>query len=188
MAELGKLFLELYRPELENKLCRRVVSSDHPPALRALIQEMTRILKQHNAAGLAAPQIGVFIQLAILQFPREKSVRILVNPEITNMGGKDLLEAEGCLSLPPADRSTARVWRSEIVHVRSGTLENPEAGALTVYRTEAARIVQHEIDHLRGIFFIDRCQEVGRNLVLQSYSRFLREQQPQGAEVVGVAG
>lgn len=175
MPELGKLSLEYYRPELVDKPCRRVVKSDHLPALIALVQEMTHLMKQHNGVGLAAPQVGIFIQLAIFQIPPSKDVHVLVNPEIVNLSGKDLLEAESCLSLPPADRAKARVWRSEIVDVRSGTLEEPDAARHAIYKAQAARIVQHEIDHLHGVFFIDRCQDVGRGVALRVYSQFLRE-------------
>jgi len=59
------------------------------------------------------------------------------------------------------------------VHVRNGTLEEPDAENLTIYRGAAARIVQHEIDHLDGVFFIDRCQPVGKAHVLRAYESFL---------------
>lgn len=175
MPELGELALEYYRPELVGKSCRRVVKSDNLVALIELVREMAQLMKQNGGVGLAAPQVGIFIQLAILQIPPYKDIHVLVNPEIANLGGKDLLDTESCLSLPPADRAKARVWRSEIAHVRSGTLEDPEARKLTIYKSMGARIVQHEIDHLHGVFFIDRCQDVGRGLVLRAYNQFRRE-------------
>lgn len=175
MPELGELALEYYRPELVDKPCRRVVKSDNVPALTALVHEMAQLMKQHGGMGLAAPQVGIFIQLAILQIPPYKDIHVLINPEIVNLAGKDLLDTESCLSLPPANRAKARVWRSEIAHVRSGTLTDPDAAQLTVYKSMGARIVQHEIDHLHGVFFIDRCQAVGRGLVLRAYNQFVRE-------------
>lgn len=172
MQEIGKLSIELYRPELVDKQCRRVNKSDE---LTALIEEMTRLMKRHDGTGLAAPQVGIFIQLAIAQLSPYNTVHILINPEIDHFAGKDLLETESCLSLPPTTLAKARVWRSEIVHVRSGTLKDPEANELTIYKGLAARIVQHEIDHLQGVFFIDRCQSIARGLVLRAYKRSLPE-------------
>lgn len=175
MPELGELALEYYRPELVEKPCRRVGKTDNQEALRDLIHEMMLLMKQHGGKGLAAPQVGIFIQLAIVQMPLQNDVHVLINPEIVNLAGKDLLEKESCLSLPPAKYATARVWRSEIVYVRSGTLEDPDAARQVVYKGTAARIVQHEIDHLRGVFFIDRCQDVGRNLAMQTYYQYLQK-------------
>jgi peptide deformylase len=172
MPALGELSLELYRKELVNKPCRRVKASDD---IAALIDGMKRLLKQYDGVGLAAPQLGIFLQLAIVLLPPSNSLHVLINPEIVNMAGKDLLETESCLSLPPTDLAKAKVWRSEIVHVRSGTVENPDAAELTIYRGGAARIVQHEIDHLQGVFFIDHCQSMAKGIVLRAYEQFLRE-------------
>jgi peptide deformylase len=172
MPALEKLSLELYRKELANKPCRRVTAKDD---VASLVEEMERVLRQHNGVGLAAPQVGVYLQLALVLLPPSNTLRILVNPEIANMAGKDLLETESCLSLPPVDLAKAKVWRSEIVHVRGGTLEDPDAEEMTIYKGEGARIVQHEIDHLHGVFFIDRCQSIAKNIVLRAYEKFLRE-------------
>jgi len=166
-----ELSIQFYQPGQKNKKCQRVRGTDDLPVL---IEEMTHLMKERNGVGLAAPQVGLDLQLAIVQLPTGKT-HVLINPEIVNLGGKDVLGTESCLSLPPVERATARVWRSEIAQVRSGTLENPEAAQLTVYKGAAARIVQHEIDHLDGIFFIDRCQGIGRQIVLNAYKRFMRE-------------
>lgn len=170
----GPLIIDLYRRDLAGKKCRRVTKADGDEA-RRLIQEMIAFCRAHDAAGLAAPQVGVYVQLAIA-IMAPKSVEILVNPEIVNLGGRELLEYEGCLSLPPPDQNQARVWRSEIAQVRGGTLEDPEAGRVKVYKGWPARLVQHEIDHLQGRFFIDRLKPVARGLVLRRYEKFLKEQ------------
>lgn len=170
---VGKLTVDLYRRELAGKACRRVEKSDDLPAL---IERMTRIAKESRTFGLSAPQVGVYIQLAIV-ITESRAVRVLVNPEIVNLAGRDLLETENCLSLPPIDQATARIWRSEFAHVRSGTVENPDAAQLTVYNGTLARRVQHEIDHLHGIFFIDRCQSVARNIVLRRFAQYLRRRE-----------
>ena len=169
----NKLALDLYRQELVGKPCRRVEKSDD---LMPLIEEMIAFLKTYGGGGLSAPQVGNYIQLAIA-ITAPSVVEVLINPEIVNLAGRDLLVTEGCLSLPPANQATARVWRSEIAHVRSGTLEDPEADVVTIYKGESARIVQHEIDHLKGVFFIDHCGPVGRNIALRRFGKYLRNQQ-----------
>jgi peptide deformylase len=171
MLEQKEASIHLYRQELVGKLCRRVSWSDK---IEDLIEEMTQRMKERGRKGLAAPQVGAYLQLALVTLPSEK-IEILVNPEIVNLGGKDLLEAEGCVSLPPAEQATARVWRSEIAHVRSGTIDNPEAAHIAVYRGQTARTVQHEIDHLQGIFFVDRCQPIARGIVLRKYEDYLKK-------------
>jgi len=168
-----KLTLEFYRANLEDRPCRRL---DHLDSgnIQPLAEQMARLCRRAHGSGLAAPQVGIDVQLAIL-IPAPGKIELLVNPEIVNLGGRDLLESEGCLSLPPSDLATAPVWRSEIAHVRSGTVEDPEAGIVTVYKGYPARIAQHEIDHLHGIFFIDRCRFVSREIVLRRYRKFLHE-------------
>ncbi len=177
MPEQKELSIHLYRQELVGKPCRRVRWSDK---IQDLIEEMTERMKERGRKGLAAPQVGVYLQLALVTLASEK-IEILVNPEIVNLGGKDLLEAEGCVSLPPAEQATARVWRSEIAHIRSGTIENPEAAKIAVYRGQTARTVQHEIDHLQGIFFINRCQPIAKGIVLRKYEQYLQKEMQQPA-------
>lgn len=168
-----ELSIELYRPELADKACRRVEKGEE---LLPLIEEMTRLMRSQEGTGLAAPQVGVYLRLAIL-LNLDDEIEVLVNPEIVNLGGHDLLEQESCLSLPPAELATARIWRSEIAYVRSGTVKNPNAAQLKVYRKTMARRVQHEIDHLQGVFFIDRCQPVARGIVLRRFHEYQRQQE-----------
>lgn len=163
------LSIELYRHELKDRPCRRVQKTDKEEVLR-LIEEMARFCAAHGGAGLAAPQVGVFLQLAILM-TGSNEVEALINPEIVNLAGRDMLETEGCLSLPMA---TAKIWRSEIAHVAGGSLDEPDLGRVTIYKGRTARVVQHEIDHLKGIFFLDHCQAVSRGIALRSYSKYLR--------------
>lgn len=173
MRGTGELSLVLYRRDLLKKLCRRVQSPDD---LAPFIEGMSQIVRQTGTVGLAAPQIGVDLQLVILAAPSGE-IDVLVNPEIANLAGKDLVASESCLSLPPTDQATARVWRSEIVHVRTGTVEDPNAAKIVIYKGALARTVQHEIDHLYGIFFIDRCQTLARCIVLRRFEQYLQRQE-----------
>jgi peptide deformylase len=196
--------IALYRRELAGKPCRRVARGED---LSGLLAELERVGRGLDGVGIAAPQIGVFLQVALL-FPEirdqlsgirgqrsgvrkgrkgavQPSSVVLVNPEIENLRGKDILEYEGCLSLPPfpgceshlqASRrmAEARVWRSEVIEIRSGTVDDPAAGLKHTFRGYLARIVQHEMDHLKGVFFIDHCGPIGREQVLKRFGEYLK--------------
>jgi peptide deformylase len=166
--------LRLYRREWALPACRLVERSDD---IEPLVREMTRICHTMRAGGLSAPQLGVNLRLAVVM-TESGMAETLINPEIVNLAGRDLLAPEGCLSLPPHNQAMARVWRSEIVQVRTGTAEDPGARLLRDYHRQAARLVQHEIDHLEGVFFIDRCGPIARSIVLRQFDRCLRSRAP----------
>ncbi len=136
--------------------------------IRELIEHMRETLADAPGVGLAAPQIGEPLQLAIVEdkaeyhtnlttaelAERERqpvSFHVLINPEIELLSPPDLNFFEGCLSLPGY---MAIVPRARRVNVRAFN----EAGELIEIEAEGwyARILQHEIDHLKGTLYIDR--------------------------------
>ena len=163
---------DYYSRGLPHKVCRKIEIEDCA-AIMQIVQDMAAYCRERDGVGLAAPQVGLYVQLAIVMVVVGR-IDVLINPEIVNLAGRDLLEEEGCLSLPPAGQATARVWRSEIVHIASGTLEDPHARKVTIHKGLEARVIQHEIDHLQGIFFIDRCGPVARELVLGKYQKHMQ--------------
>jgi len=167
------LKLELYERGLENRECRPVVAED-APLLDELIQHMIAFTLAHDGVGLSAPQVGIYIRLAVV-VPEKNKAYALINPEITSFGGRDLIDDEGCLSIPPANQATARVTRSEIITLESGTIERPNAREVTKHKGLEARIIQHEIDHLQGIFFINRVSQLQRSLVMKKYAKWRRQ-------------
>src|SRR5208337_1771468 len=164
------LDVRFYRRDLVGRSCRSVERGDE---IETLIEEMTHLCREMDAGGISAPQLGIDLRLAVA-LTAAGMPEVLVNPEIVNLAGRDLLEPEGCLSLPPHHQATARVWRSEIVQVRTGTADDPGARLPRIYRGQAARLVQHEIDHLEGIYFIDRCGPIARSIVLERFERYLK--------------
>ena len=122
--------------------------------IRELIQDMFDTMYESEGIGLAATQIGVAKRVIVLDVPSadEKGAPIvLVNPEIVGSDGEIMTNAEGCLSVPGV---AGEVLRPEAVIV-NGMNENGEpvtlfAGGLL------GRALQHEIDHLNGVLFIDR--------------------------------
>lgn len=104
------------------------------------------------AVGLAAPQLGILRQGILLR--RDEGDEILWNPQIRG-SGKTSLEVEGCLSLPGEEWEIAR-WDKVLLRARDENWNIVERQA----RGWEARIIQHEVDHLRGILISDRGRRV----------------------------
>lgn len=133
--------------------------------LNDLVDSMIETMYEDNGIGLAAPQIGIFKKIAVidLSFGEEVgNVMTLINPEILKTEGECSLE-EGCLSVPGIYEE---VLRSDNIRVRyqdfdGNELEKDVDGLL-------ARIIQHESDHLEGVLFVDRLSTVKRNLLAKT--------------------
>ncbi|MBS1709150.1 MAG: peptide deformylase [Armatimonadetes bacterium] len=115
---------------------------------RLMADNMVRIMKEANGVGLAAPQVSILERLIVIS-PGGKPM-VLFNPVITQMEGEQIGE-EGCLSIPGL---YGDVKRANLVEVEA----YDRKGKPVVYEMEgfAARIVQHEVDHLDGVLFIDK--------------------------------
>lgn len=124
------------------------------PEIKTLISDMTRIMLQAPGIGLAAPQVGVSKRLIIVTFGLDEDrphPRPLINPEILwHSDQKEEME-EGCLSLPGITGDVAR-WTDLVV---CATDSNGIRSEFDVHGI-TARIIQHEMDHLDGVLFIDR--------------------------------
>ena len=139
--------------------------------LADLIDEMFTSMYAAQGIGLAAPQIAVGKRIAIVDLsfgktPADKLV--LINPEILTMEGKQL-EEEGCLSLPEIREKVQRAAR---VKVRA---QNVKGEWFEIEGEELlSRALQHEIDHLDGILFIDRISRLKRELALRKIKKMQR--------------
>ncbi len=122
------------------------------PEILSLIQEMKETLaKAENGVGLAAPQIAKNIRLFVVAEELAKDGHmVFINPEITQVSKKLLLEEEGCLSLPGDWHELAR---ADKVTIKATS----ETGAKFKIRVKGilARLMLHEVDHLNGTLFID---------------------------------
>ncbi len=125
-----------------------VIDSD----LRQLAADMMETMEHAEGLGLAAPQVGRSVRMVIVDFdPEERDPRVLINPVIVKRSGKKELRKEGCLSFPGLH---THVKRSPVVVCEAQNLD----GELVEYRAEGlpARAVQHELDHLDGLLFVDK--------------------------------
>lgn len=119
---------------------------------------MAECLKKYNGIGLAANQIGLPYRCFIL---RTEPMIIMFNPKIVDISEKTSLMEEGCLSFPNIN---IRVKRHDGIRVRYTA---PSGNTTTEnFKGMTARIIQHEIDHLDGITFLDRASVVQRNKAL----------------------
>jgi peptide deformylase len=113
------------------------------------INEMMRIMRKAHGIGLAAPQVGLSQRLIVIAPPDYKPTA-LINPKIIKAEGEQIGQ-EGCLSIPGL---YGDVKRFEYVEVEAMDRKGREL----IFELDglAARVVQHEIDHLDGILFIDK--------------------------------
>jgi peptide deformylase len=137
-------------PVLKQK-AKKVPGMD--PSLRKLINNMIETMNEANGVGLAAPQIGVSLRLVVIRLPEEDAeTYVLINPEIVKKSGEREIE-ERCLSVPGY---SGMVKRSVSVTCKARNQDWKEV------RVKAegllAQALEHEIDHLSGILFVNRLE------------------------------
>jgi peptide deformylase len=116
--------------------------------VRRLIRDMRDTMKDAPGVGLAAPQVGVDLQIVVYDTGEERGC--LINPSILESHGEQT-EVEGCLSIPGLQGDVTRAMRVVVSGLddRKRPVRLEAGGYLS-------RVLQHEIDHLNGILFIDR--------------------------------
>jgi peptide deformylase len=133
--------------------------------LRALVRDMFDTMRDAEGIGLAGPQVGVPRRVIVVDFGEKGSGPFaLVNPRVVEATPRSEKAEEGCLSIPGVSGVVERA--AEVVV--EGLDENGEAVTLRAGGL-LARCLQHEIDHLDGILFIDRLPPLKRNMVLKKY-------------------
>lgn len=119
-------------------------------SIQALVENMKEVMRNARGLGLAAPQLGISKRILIYQMKEKEGVRVLINPQISSMSGEQTEPREGCLSIPGLHGT---VKRAKVLRVRGFDHRNRPVNR-KVYELEA-RVIQHEVDHLNGILFID---------------------------------
>lgn len=124
------------------------------------IKSLVETLRNSYGVGLSAPQVGKLLKIIVIELKKEKEndseipLTILINPKITFKSKEKETQDEGCLSLPniwgPVKRSVKIV--AQALNEKGEIIEIKAQGLL-------ARVIQHEIDHLNGILFIDRVKD-----------------------------
>lgn len=127
------------------------------PAIQTLIDNMMQTMVEYNGVGLAAPQIHESLSLAVIEShgPRgDIPMTVLVNPDVTVLDEELLEDWEGCLSIPDLRGRVPR-WRK----LRVDALDRHGDKVELVAEGFAARVIQHEFDHLIGKVYLDRMRD-----------------------------
>ena len=133
------------------KKAKRVPAIDK--SIQRLIDDMVETIQQVNGVGLAAPQVGVPLRVIVLWMPGEEPMAI-INPEVVKRVGEQEV-TEGCLSIPG--------YFGELKRSASVTVKGQDRQGKTI-RIKAtglmAEALEHEIDHLNGVLYIDRAEKL----------------------------
>lgn len=139
--------------------------------LSALVDDLIDTMRAAKGVGLAAPQVGVSRRVFVVDVSfgqRPRDLLVFVNPTFARREGMQL-EEEGCLSVPGIHATVARPAALTVRAIdRSGRPVSVDASGLL------ARAVQHEMDHLDGILFVDRLRAIQRRDVLRRIERLRR--------------
>ena len=142
------------------------VPADYPN-LKQLVADMFETMYRAEGVGLAAPQVGLSLRLLVIDadvlkddFPECKGFkRTMVNPVFLERSPEEVSMEEGCLSLPGVHEKVARSTRIRVRYFDEEMKEHEE-----VIEGWAARVVQHECEHLEGHVFIDNVSAIRRQL------------------------
>ena len=143
-------------------------------ALQRLIDDMIETMQDDLGIGLAAPQVAQTLRLVVLGQPEAEAsdpdaipLTVLINPEWLGRSSEQATDWEGCLSVPGL---RGAVPRSTSVEVRA--LDREGEGFELRASGFLARVLQHEIDHLDGILFLDRMEDMRHLAYLEEFHRY----------------
>ncbi len=134
--------------------------------VRALIDDLMDTMYEADGIGLAAPQVGVPIRVFVYDVREPEDARgALINPRIVETSGRQK-EEEGCLSIPDLREIVQRAGRVVLEGLNAdGEKVRIEAEGLL------SRCLQHEVDHLDGVLFIDRVSPLKRKMLMTKWSK-----------------
>lgn len=150
--------------------------------LLQLVEDMRETMRAYRGVGLAANQVGVAQRVAVVDVPVDEEQHVaftMVNPEIVSRSGSETGE-EGCLSIPAIYEDVSRSLRIRLkaLDEHGQPFERDAEGYL-------ARAIQHEIDHLDGILFVDRLSPLKRQFLKRDLESLARGERPEGYEHPG---
>ncbi len=145
--------------------------------LRQLVADLRETMAAYRGVGLAANQVGVLQRVLVVDVPLDEDQRaqyVLVNPVLSERSGSESGE-EGCLSIPGIWEDVARATRVKVSAV-------DERGKPVEFVAEGffARAIQHEVDHLDGVLFVDRLSPLKRQFLRRQLDALARGEIPEG--------
>lgn len=148
------------------------------PALQKLIDDMVDTMKDYDGVGLAAPQVHLDLQLAVIEVPGRDDraegavpLTVLINPSVTRVGDAMVDGWEGCLSIPELRGVVPRAKRIQLKALdRNGQPFEVETAGFF------ARVIQHECDHLDGRVYLDRMPHLKSLTYLHEMEKYGRDE------------
>ncbi len=140
--------------------------------VRDLAPRMLATMYEAPGIGLAAPQVGVGVRLAVVDLMPDNRPQpiVLINPEIAARDELVVTREEGCLSLPGQYADVSRPARVKVRYLDlAGARQEIEADGLL------AACLQHEIDHLDGVLFVDHLSSLKRNMIMRRLAKEMRQ-------------
>lgn len=159
-------------PRLKGE-CQQVSLVDNET--RKLMDDMLEVMRSSKGIGLAAPQVGVHKQVLVIDTAREgekPAALCMANPEIIWASPDQVSNEEGCLSLP---QYFAEVTRPAKITARYLDYDN-QPHEITADGL-MSRCIQHEMDHLKGILFVDHISSLKRGIILRKLSKLKKQQE-----------
>ena len=150
----------------------RAVTPDDAEELKTLIPAMYATMYKAPGIGLAAPQVGRLLRVVVIDLAPDKipTPITLINPEIVAKSEEKATREEGCLSLPDQYADVTRpAWVKAKYLDEQGIRREIEADGLL------AACIQHEIDHLNGVLFVDYLSSLKRNILLRKLAKEQKE-------------
>ena len=164
--------IQIYGAAVLRKKSKTIVLPEDFTLVQDLLKRMFAVLDKAEGLGLAAPQIGESYQLFVALPDHLEELHghtVFINPTVKPYGEPEKRE-EGCLSIPGIYETFFRPERARITAIdETGHEFTLDVGGL------AARLVQHETDHLNGILFVDRLSSIKKKLIKRKLRRLIDE-------------
>lgn len=151
---MKKILNILLNPSKELRVkSKKIDTKNIDKTIKKLAKNLELTMRENNGIGLAAPQTGNAVRLIVIRY--EEGIKILINPEIIKKSRIKEWDEEGCLSVPNTYGKVRRNKKISCIYLDlKGKKQKIQANGLL------ARVIQHEIDHLDGVLFIDKAKEI----------------------------
>lgn len=172
---MSVLAVRLYGDPVLRQKAAEVTAFDD--GLRRLVEDMRETMKAYNGVGLAATQVGVTQRVFVVDVPLDderRATHTFVNPVLDRREGSESGE-EGCLSIPGVYEDVTRSLR-----VRARGVDEHGKPFEIVAEGFLARAIQHEVDHLDGVLFVDRLGPLKRQFLRRTLDALARGEMPEG--------
>lgn len=172
LIEAPLLPIRIYPDPVLRKVAKPVTPAN-ADEVRSLVPSMLATMYKAPGIGLAATQVGSLLRVMVVDVSSKEEGRspiILINPEIIAQSGETATQQEGCLSIPEQYADVTRPARVKMryqdIH---GVKQEIEAEGLL------SACLQHELDHLNGVLFVDYLSALKRNMLLRKLAKALKE-------------